>query len=76
MEIVENGGSGEISFETAEDGSEVLVYGGEENGDKVWRGWMVCEWAAEHPQLFWLTDKLKGELPDFCHRVQIVREML
>lgn len=41
-----------------------------------WRGWMVCEWQYEHPQLFWVTDALKGELPEFCERVKIWREML
>jgi hypothetical protein len=73
VEIVQDGGSEGWSFSGSDD---ALEYGEEEDGQKVWKGWMVCEWAAEHPQLFWVTDKLKGKLPAFCHRVQIVREML
>ncbi|PPQ79257.1 hypothetical protein CVT26_000814 [Gymnopilus dilepis] len=41
-----------------------------------WRGWMVCEWQYEHPQLFWITDALKDEIPNFCERVRIWRERL
>jgi hypothetical protein len=41
-----------------------------------WRGWMVCDWQYEHPQLFWITDALKGNLPEFCERVRIWREMV
>jgi hypothetical protein len=56
------------------DGSDGTVADGETDG--AWRGWMACEWAHGHPQLFWVTDRLKGELPAFCERVRIVREML
>jgi hypothetical protein len=75
VEIVENGSSDGLRFSTNEIG-EVLEFDEEDAGEPVWKGWMVCEWAHEYPQLFWVTDKLKGELPAFCHRVQIVREML
>ncbi|KAF9187085.1 hypothetical protein BGZ49_004114 [Haplosporangium sp. Z 27] len=77
VEIVENGGSeGLVWTEIVGDKESVLECGTEENDEKIWRGWMVCEWATGHPTLFWMTDKLKGELPAFCHRVQIVRETL
>ncbi|KAJ3128234.1 hypothetical protein HK100_009304 [Physocladia obscura] len=77
VEIVENGGSDRLQFSSnSETNEEVLEFEGEDAGEKVWRGWMVCEWASGHPQLFWLTDKLKDKLPPFCHRVQIVRELL
>jgi hypothetical protein len=38
-------------------------------------GWMVCEWAYGHPQLFYLTaayDETKA-LPSFCERVSLVK---
>lgn len=78
MEIVEDGGSDGLLFSAGGgDGKEeVLEYEEEDAGEKVWKGWMVCDWAHGHPQLFWVTHALKGELPPFCHRVQIVREML
>lgn len=41
-----------------------------------WKGWMVCEWQYEHPQLFWVTNALKSELPEFCEQVRIWKEML
>lgn len=41
-----------------------------------WRGWMVCEWSLGHPQLFWVTGALQSNLPPFCERVAIIREML
>ncbi|KUJ12460.1 uncharacterized protein LY89DRAFT_688148 [Mollisia scopiformis] len=76
VEIVEREGSDGLLFTTGEEG-EVLEYEEEElAGEKVWKGWMVCDWAHGYPQLFWVTHKLSGELPPFCHRVQIVREML
>lgn len=75
VEIVEDGGSDGLYFATDEK-EEVLEFDEVDEGEKVWKGWMVCDWAHGHPQLFWMTDKLKGELPTFCHRVQIVREML
>jgi hypothetical protein len=55
------------------DGKEVLEHKGKEDGCS-WAGWMVCEWCHGHPQLFWVTSNLKGELPDFCERVVLVRE--
>lgn len=61
-------------------GLDVLTWEGgdpDEQGEgRGWRGWMVTEWANGHPQLFWVTDKLKGELPAGCERVQIIREYL
>ncbi|KAH7107816.1 hypothetical protein BKA62DRAFT_667791 [Auriculariales sp. MPI-PUGE-AT-0066] len=45
-------------------------------GIEEWTGWMVCEWSLGHPQLFWTTKSLQGELPGFCERVTIVKEML
>jgi hypothetical protein len=78
VEIVENGGSQKLSFSKAGggNGEDFLEYAEQEAGENVWKGWMVCDWAHGHPQLFWVTDQLQGELPKFCHRVQIVREML
>ncbi|CZR62886.1 uncharacterized protein PAC_12783 [Phialocephala subalpina] len=78
VEIVEDGGSDGLVFsEGVGDGKEELLeFEEEDSGEKVWKGFMVCEWAHGHPQLFWVTYQLKGELPSFCHRVQIVREML
>jgi len=86
---VEDGGSERLGFEFVEDGvvegedggkKELLVCKEEnEEGEQVWRGWMAVErWASGcgYAELFWVTDKLKGELPSFCHRVRIVREML
>ncbi len=55
------------------DGREVLEHKGKE-ANCSWAGWMVCEWCHGHPQLFWVTSNLKGELPDFCERVVLVRE--
>jgi hypothetical protein len=69
VEIVENASGAELVFDK---GVEVLV-GKEVEG---WKGWMVCEWATGHPQLFWVTDELKSELPEFCESVAIVREWL
>lgn len=76
VDIVENGGSDGLVFVTR--GSEEVLEFDETDdaGELIWRGWMVCEWAQGYPQLFWVTDRLKGELPAFCHRVRIVREML
>lgn len=78
VEIVENGGTEGLRFSKSTDSShpEILVCVMEEAGENLWKGWMVCDWASGHPQLFWVTDKLKGVLPPFCQRVQIVREML
>ncbi|KAH8585418.1 hypothetical protein B0O99DRAFT_647055 [Bisporella sp. PMI_857] len=76
VEIVEDGGSDGLLFSASGDGKdEILEYEEEDSGKKVWGGWMVCDWAHGHPQLFWVTHELKGELPSFCHRVQIIREM-
>ncbi|KAG0649250.1 hypothetical protein D0Z07_4160 [Hyphodiscus hymeniophilus] len=78
VEIVEREGSDKLLFTGGEEGSvkEVLECEEEFAEEKVWKGWMVCDWAHGYPQLFWVTHKLNGELPSFCHRVQIVREML
>lgn len=77
VEIVEDGGTEGLFFSGGDVNNQSgLEYGEEEAEGKIWKGWMVCDWAHGHPQLFWVTDKLKGELPAFCHRVQIVREML
>jgi len=77
-EIVEDGGSDGLLFTRGEEdpNEEVLEFEEEDAGERVWKGWMVCDWAHGYPQLFWVTHKLNGELPSFCHRVQIVREML
>ncbi|KDR68639.1 hypothetical protein GALMADRAFT_231276 [Galerina marginata CBS 339.88] len=80
--IVENEGDQGFAWEASGDipGGEELVWKGGEKEDAGesgrWRGWMVCEWQYEHPQLFWVTDALKAELPEFCERVRIWREML
>lgn len=78
VEIVEDGGSeGFRICQSSEDKEvETLEYDGLHSGEKIWIGWMVCDWAHGHPQLFWVTNQLKAELPSFCHRVQVVREML
>ncbi|KAH8646355.1 hypothetical protein BX600DRAFT_159826 [Xylariales sp. PMI_506] len=88
VEIVENGGGSGFQFatlpstatdrgsDTKEETHEVLQHGETDSHENAWTGWMVCEWAHGHPQLFWVTGELKAELPPFCHRVQIVREML
>ena len=66
VEIVENASGVELEGVEMLEGKEV----------EGWKGWMVCEWATGHPQLFWVTDELKSELPEFCERVAIVREWL
>jgi len=78
VEIVDREGSDGLLFTQGEEGSveEVLEFEEELAGERVWKGWMVCEWAHGYPQLFWVTHKLNRELPSFCHRVQVVREML
>ncbi|KAE8454211.1 hypothetical protein EG329_005136 [Mollisiaceae sp. DMI_Dod_QoI] len=83
VEIVEDGGSDGLVFSkgTAGEGDgkgeeEVLEFEEEVEGEKVWKGWMACDWNHGYPQLFWVTDMLKSELPPFCQRVRIVREML
>ncbi|GAB7355662.1 hypothetical protein MBLNU459_g6373t1 [Dothideomycetes sp. NU459] len=74
VEIVEDGGSSKLLVLEESNGKKILECDAEDSGERTWRGWMVCDWAHEHPQLFWVTDKLKGELPPFCHRVRIVCE--
>ncbi|MCJ1299529.1 hypothetical protein MMC08_002321 [Hypocenomyce scalaris] len=77
VRIVEDEGDERFSFGEDGDGVEGLRWEGGEGGgggEGEWRGWMVCEWAHGLPQLFWVTDKLKGELPGFCERVRLVRE--
>ena len=66
VEIVENASGAELEGVEMLEGKEV----------EGWKGWMVCEWATGYPQLFWVTDELKSELPEFCERVTIVREWL
>lgn len=76
VEMLEGKGDEGFSFEAEEGGKdEVLIWksNGLEQGVD-WKGWMVCEWEHGHPQLFWVTSLLKGELPSFCQRVQLVRE--
>lgn len=34
---------------------------GKEEND--WKGWMVCEWEHDHPQLFWLSAKTDATSP-------------
>jgi hypothetical protein len=78
VQIVE--GSADQGFVWCEDGKsdgkEVLEHKEKESKDSTcsWTGWMVCEWCHGHPQLFWTTTELKGELPDFCERVVLVHE--
>lgn len=74
VEIVEDGGSDGLLFTKGEEDpkEEVLEFEEELAGERVWKGWMVCDWARGYPQLFWVTHKLSSELPSFCHRVQIV----
>ncbi|KAF8900682.1 hypothetical protein CPB84DRAFT_1778673 [Gymnopilus junonius] len=67
-------GNSDAAVKDAEDEAEVPNKDSKQN--KRWKGWMVCEWQYEHPQLFWVTDELKSELPEFCERVRIWREML
>ncbi|KAF7984657.1 hypothetical protein HWV62_12910 [Athelia sp. TMB] len=83
VQLVEKQGDEGFVWKDDGSGQEVLVWeGGEPNEpsaegkDKEWRGWMVMEWANGHPQLFWVTDKLKGELPIGAERVQIIRQLL
>jgi hypothetical protein len=71
VEITENDANNSLHFAVAADGTEVL----EGNKELGWRGWVVSYWSLDHPQLFWLTEAWKGELPEFCERVQIVREL-
>ena len=47
-----------------------------EEGEKEWKGWMACEWSLGHPQLFWVTGMMEGELPAFGERVRIKRQFL
>lgn len=35
-------------------------------------GFVVCQWVYGHPQLFWLTEAFKGDLPDFIKRINLI----
>ena len=84
-EIVEHGGDECFLFKTDEGNGEELVHvpieaglgssAGSE-GTNEWKGWMVCEWAHGHPQLFWVTQHLTEPLPEFCERVILVKEYM
>ncbi|KZP26968.1 hypothetical protein FIBSPDRAFT_731539 [Athelia psychrophila] len=74
VQLVEKQGDEGFSWKDDGTGQEVLVWEG--GTGKEWAGWMVMEWANGHPQLFWVTDKLKVELPVGSERVQIVRQLL
>lgn len=36
-------------------------------------GFVVCQWVYGHPQLFWLTEAFKGDLPKFMQRVKFIK---
>ncbi len=74
VEIAENAIDGSLKFEPSAmvktDGAgEVALTGGKE-----WKGWIICQWSLGYPQLFWVTDQLKSEVPDFFEKVRIIRE--
>ncbi|KAK0724415.1 hypothetical protein B0H67DRAFT_480830 [Lasiosphaeris hirsuta] len=79
--VLSNGGDGDSGspafwkpVEIAEDRSDKSLKG---HSDEGWTGWMVSEWSLGYPQLFWTTHRLEGrELPAFCERVRIVREVI
>ena len=63
---------GPVRFANANDSGDQP----EEDGYE-WRGWMACVSSYGHPQLFWITDKLKDSgLPPHCERMMVVREWL
>jgi hypothetical protein len=80
VQIVEN--SSELGFTWVKNSStevETLEHSGDikyENRTLQWSGWMVCEWAYGHPQLFWVTNEMSGSLPEICERVVIVKEAI
>ncbi|KAK3941019.1 hypothetical protein QBC46DRAFT_383868 [Diplogelasinospora grovesii] len=76
-----NDDSGDVGMEESEEeGGKEREREEEEEEELVdgdgWKGWMACQWSLGHPQLFWITAELKGELPEFCERVRIVREFI
>ena len=76
VDIVDDGEDNSLRFVVSEPGTGGGDPGAVEtlDGAESWTGWMVCQWSLGHPQLFWITDQLQGELPEFCERVRLVRE--
>lgn len=45
VEIMADGGSNGLVFSEDDDGTVVLTSEEEDSGEKIWRAWVVCEWA-------------------------------
>jgi hypothetical protein len=74
VQIVENEADPGFVWTKTGDGREVLEHKGTDQHDAGWAGWMATDWNHGHPQLFWMTDSMKKELPAFCERVFLVKE--